>query len=145
MQHGPLQTFHLNQHAGLALVRYSSKEEAAKAQKALTSCTLNNSTIMAEFIPESEVSRWAEQSQTAGSSGAASPGSTATPGSASSAWSSGNPPRSAPFNKTMEGNAWNGPNTNNVWGGSSSLWSMPLDERGGGGGALLPGGLLGGH
>lgn len=35
MQHGPLITFHLNLTQGNALVRYSSKEEAAKAQKSL--------------------------------------------------------------------------------------------------------------
>lgn len=35
MQHGPLITFHLSLAQGNALVRYSSKEEAAKAQKSL--------------------------------------------------------------------------------------------------------------
>ena len=35
MQHGPLITFHLNLTQGNALVRYSSKDEAAKAQKSL--------------------------------------------------------------------------------------------------------------
>lgn len=35
MQHGPLITFHLNLTQGNAVVRYSSKEEAAKAQKSL--------------------------------------------------------------------------------------------------------------
>lgn len=35
LQHGPLITFHLNLTQGNAVVRYSSKEEAAKAQKSL--------------------------------------------------------------------------------------------------------------
>lgn len=35
LQHGPLATFHLNLTQGNAVVRYSSKEEAAKAQKSL--------------------------------------------------------------------------------------------------------------
>lgn len=35
MQHGPLITFHLNLTQGNAVVRYSSKDEAAKAQKSL--------------------------------------------------------------------------------------------------------------
>lgn len=35
MQHGPLITFHLNLPHGNAVVCYSSKEEAAKAQKSL--------------------------------------------------------------------------------------------------------------
>lgn len=38
MQHGPLITFHLNLTQGNAVVRYSSKEEAAKAQKSLHMC-----------------------------------------------------------------------------------------------------------
>lgn len=35
MQHGPLITFHLNLPHGNAVVCYSSKDEAAKAQKSL--------------------------------------------------------------------------------------------------------------
>lgn len=35
LQHGPLITFHLNLTQGNAVVRYSSKDEAAKAQKSL--------------------------------------------------------------------------------------------------------------
>lgn len=38
MQHGPLITFHLNLTQGSAVVRYSSKDEAAKAQKSLHMC-----------------------------------------------------------------------------------------------------------
>lgn len=38
LQHGPLVTFHLNLTQGNAVVRYSSKEEAAKAQKSLHMC-----------------------------------------------------------------------------------------------------------
>lgn len=35
MQHGPLLTFHLNLTQGTALIRYNTKQEAAKAQTAL--------------------------------------------------------------------------------------------------------------
>lgn len=35
MQHGPLLTFHLGLTQGTALIRYSSRQEAAKAQSAL--------------------------------------------------------------------------------------------------------------
>ena len=35
MQHGPLLTFHLGLTQGSALIRYSSPQEAAKAQSAL--------------------------------------------------------------------------------------------------------------
>jgi len=51
-QHGPLQKFHLYTSHGVALVKYSSSEEAAKAQRALNNCLLNNTTILAETAGE---------------------------------------------------------------------------------------------
>ncbi|KAJ8404225.1 hypothetical protein AAFF_G00339980, partial [Aldrovandia affinis] len=63
MQHGPLLTFHLNLTQGNAVVRYSSKEEAAKAQKSLHMCVLGNTTILAEFAGEEEVNRFFAQGQ----------------------------------------------------------------------------------
>ncbi|KAG7258882.1 hypothetical protein CRUP_035620 [Coryphaenoides rupestris] len=78
MQHGPLLTFHLGLTQGSALIRYSSKQEAAKAQSALHMCVLGNTTILAEFVSEEEVARYIAHSQ-AGGGGAAvgAPGSTA--------------------------------------------------------------------
>ncbi|KAJ7305906.1 hypothetical protein JRQ81_010272 [Phrynocephalus forsythii] len=61
MQHGPLITFHLNLPHGNALVRYSSKEEVIKAQKSLHMCVLGNTTILAEFASDEEVSRFFAQ------------------------------------------------------------------------------------
>ncbi|KAL4709857.1 hypothetical protein ACJJTC_003820 [Scirpophaga incertulas] len=55
IQHGPLQNFHLYLNQGLALARYSTREEAAKAQMALNNCVLSNTTIFAESPAESEV------------------------------------------------------------------------------------------
>lgn len=63
LQHGPLVTFHLNLTQGNAVVRYSSKEEAAKAQKSLHMCVLGNTTILAEFAGEDEVNRFLAQGQ----------------------------------------------------------------------------------
>ncbi|XP_042613405.1 trinucleotide repeat-containing gene 6C protein-like isoform X5 [Cyprinus carpio] len=63
MQHGPLITFHLNLTQGNAVVRYSSKEEAAKAQKSLHMCVLGNTTILAEFAGEDDVNRFFAQGQ----------------------------------------------------------------------------------
>uniref|UniRef100_A0AAZ3ST04 Trinucleotide repeat-containing gene 6C protein n=1 Tax=Oncorhynchus tshawytscha TaxID=74940 RepID=A0AAZ3ST04_ONCTS len=63
MQHGPLITFHLFLTQGNAVVRYSSKEEAAKAQKSLHMCVLGNTTILAEFAGEEEVNRYFAQGQ----------------------------------------------------------------------------------
>ncbi|XP_056890571.1 trinucleotide repeat-containing gene 6C protein isoform X5 [Takifugu flavidus] len=66
MQHGPLITFHLNLTQGNAVVRYSSKDESAKAQKSLHMCVLGNTTILAEFAGEEEVNRFFAQGQSLG-------------------------------------------------------------------------------
>jgi trinucleotide repeat-containing gene 6 protein len=55
VQHGPLQHFHLYLNHGIALCKYSSREEASKAQQALNNCVLSNTTICAESPSESEV------------------------------------------------------------------------------------------
>ncbi|RWS10840.1 trinucleotide repeat-containing gene 6A protein-like isoform X1 [Dinothrombium tinctorium] len=58
MQHGPLQLFHLFLNHGIALVRYSTKEEAAKAQSALNNCVLGNTTILSDIPSEAEVKQY---------------------------------------------------------------------------------------
>ncbi|XP_056626883.1 trinucleotide repeat-containing gene 6B protein [Triplophysa dalaica] len=65
MQHGPLLTFHLGLTQGSALIRYSTRQEAAKAQSALHMCVLGNTTILAEFVSEEEVARYFAHSQAA--------------------------------------------------------------------------------
>ncbi|XP_061764923.1 trinucleotide repeat-containing gene 6B protein isoform X1 [Nerophis ophidion] len=65
MQHGPLLTFHLGLTQGTALIRYGSKQEAAKAQSALHMCVLGNTTILAEFVSEEDVARYIAHSQAA--------------------------------------------------------------------------------
>ncbi|KAK6623834.1 hypothetical protein RUM44_010690 [Polyplax serrata] len=54
-QHGPLQNFHLYLNHGIAFAKYSSREEASKAQTALNNCVLGNTTIFAESPGESDV------------------------------------------------------------------------------------------
>ncbi|XP_077594881.1 trinucleotide repeat-containing gene 6B protein isoform X2 [Stigmatopora nigra] len=76
MQHGPLLTFHLGLTQGSALIRYGSKQEAAKAQSALHMCVLGNTTILAEFVSEEDVARYIAHSQAgAGSNAATATGS----------------------------------------------------------------------
>ncbi|XP_069557422.1 trinucleotide repeat-containing gene 6B protein-like isoform X2 [Brachyistius frenatus] len=77
MQHGPLLTFHLGLTQGSALIRYSSRQEAAKAQGALHMCVLGNTTILAEFVSEEEVARYFAHSQAGGAEGASSGGAAA--------------------------------------------------------------------
>nr|XP_060633082.1 trinucleotide repeat-containing gene 6B protein isoform X4 [Anolis sagrei ordinatus] len=79
MQHGPLLTFHLNLTQGTALIRYSTKQEAAKAQTALHMCVLGNTTILAEFATDEEVSRFLAQAQ---------PPPAATPSTPAAGWQS---------------------------------------------------------
>uniref|UniRef100_A0A8D2Q7E2 Trinucleotide repeat containing adaptor 6B n=1 Tax=Varanus komodoensis TaxID=61221 RepID=A0A8D2Q7E2_VARKO len=80
MQHGPLLTFHLNLTQGTALIRYSTKQEAAKAQTALHMCVLGNTTILAEFATDEEVSRFLAQAQP--------PTPAATPSAPAAGWQS---------------------------------------------------------
>lgn len=153
LQHGPLITFHLNLTQGNAVVRYSSKEEAAKAQKSLHMCVLGNTTILAEFAGEEEVNRFLAQGQ---------------PLPPTSSWQSNagsTQPRlgSAGSHGLVRGDAghWNSPclggkgSSELLWGGvpqySSSLWGPPSADDGRVIGSptplntLLPGDLLSGE
>lgn len=68
MQHGPLQNFHLYLNQGIALCKYSTHEEANKAQMALNNCVLGNTTICAESPNESEVQNILQHLQPVGQS-----------------------------------------------------------------------------
>ncbi|XP_048054053.1 trinucleotide repeat-containing gene 6C protein isoform X1 [Megalobrama amblycephala] len=161
MQHGPLITFHLNLTQGNAVVRYSSKEEAAKAQKSLHMCVLGNTTILAEFAGEDDVNRFFAQGQslTPTTSWQASP----APGSNQPRL--GNPAASHPTGLwsgggggtkivCSTGNSSSGNGGDMLWGGVpqySSLWAPPNgdDARVIGSpipiNTLLPGDLLSGE
>lgn len=58
LQHGPLQLFHLFLNHGIALARYSTREEATKAQSALNNCVLGNTSILADIPQETEVQQY---------------------------------------------------------------------------------------
>lgn len=58
VQHGPLKLFHLFLRHGRALVRYSTKEEANKAQSALNNCVLGNATIVAQIPSDADAQQW---------------------------------------------------------------------------------------
>ncbi|XP_012735101.2 trinucleotide repeat-containing gene 6B protein [Fundulus heteroclitus] len=133
MQHGPLLTFHLGLTQGSALVRYSSRQEAAKAQSALHMCVLGNTTILAEFVSEEEVARYFAHSQAegAGSGGAAgngAPGSTV----AGTAVASGGGGGSSPGSERPAVGASSGGNGNGGAGGERSSGSgwQSLDGTG---------------
>uniref|UniRef100_A0A3Q1HCD4 TNRC6 PABC binding domain-containing protein n=1 Tax=Anabas testudineus TaxID=64144 RepID=A0A3Q1HCD4_ANATE len=128
MQHGPLITFHLNLPHGNAVVCYSSKDEAAKAQKSLHMCVLGNTTILAEFASEEEINRFFAQGQ-----------SLATP---SSGWqaigsSQSRMDQSHPFpSRAPEPNQWNSSDlhSSSLWGRpnySSNLWGSPSGTEAG--------------
>ncbi|XP_078140606.1 trinucleotide repeat-containing gene 6C protein [Centroberyx gerrardi] len=165
MQHGPLITFHLNLTQGNAVVRYSSKDEAAKAQKSLHMCVLGNTTILAEFAGEEEVNRFFAQGQSLG-------GTTswqANPGSNQSRMGGTGPGASHPIGHSPHWNNNNGSGNSSsgglgapgaktggdlLWGGVqqySSLWGPPSSEEGRVMGSptpintLLPGDLLSGE
>lgn len=54
-QHGPLLNFQLYLNQGIALCKYTTREEAQKAQMALNNCVLGNTTIVVESPNESDV------------------------------------------------------------------------------------------
>ncbi|KAM6469830.1 trinucleotide repeat-containing gene 6C protein isoform 4-T4 [Liasis olivaceus] len=154
LQHGPLITFHLNLTQGNAVVRYSSKEEAAKAQKSLHMCVLGNTTILAEFAGEEEVNRFLAQGQ---------------PLPPTSSWQSNTGTTQTRLGSTSSSHGmvrndaghWNTPclggkgSSDLLWGGvpqySSSLWGPPSTDDGRVIGSptplntLLPGDLLSGE
>ncbi|XP_039345123.1 trinucleotide repeat-containing gene 6B protein isoform X4 [Mauremys reevesii] len=160
MQHGPLLTFHLNLTQGTALIRYNTKQEAAKAQTALHMCVLGNTTILAEFATDEEVSRFLAQAQP--------PTPAATPSAPAAGWQSletGQNQTDAvgpPLNLfggsaglgqwSSSGGSSSGGDLSgaSLWGPpnySSSLWGVPSVEdphRMGSPAPLLPGDLLGG-
>ncbi|KAM9210380.1 trinucleotide repeat-containing gene 6C protein isoform 5-T5 [Dugong dugon] len=154
LQHGPLITFHLNLTQGNAVVRYSSKEEAAKAQKSLHMCVLGNTTILAEFAGEEEVNRFLAQGQALPptSSWQSSSGTSQTRLGASG---------SAHSLVRSDAGHWSAPclggkgGSDLLWGGvpqySSSLWGPPSADDGRVIGSptplntLLPGDLLSGE
>ncbi|MBN3306872.1 TNR6A protein, partial [Amia calva] len=136
MQHGPLITFHLNLPHGNAVVCYSSKEEAAKAQKSLHMCVLGNTTILAEFASEEEISRFFAQGQ----SMTASPSWQALGASRNRI---GSMESSHPFSNRNDPNHWNGAGLSgagsgdlhgtSLWGApnySTSLWGNPSGSEG---------------
>ncbi|XP_056262530.1 trinucleotide repeat-containing gene 6B protein-like isoform X2 [Pseudoliparis swirei] len=119
MQHGPLLTFHLGLTQGSALIRYSSRQEAAKAQGALHMCVLGNTTILAEFVSEEEVARYFAHSQAGGAEGPSSGGSAAggtqgSSGTGSAVASSGG---SSPGNERAAAGTTSGGNGNGGGGG----------------------------
>ncbi|XP_032034091.1 trinucleotide repeat-containing gene 6C protein isoform X8 [Hylobates moloch] len=154
LQHGPLITFHLNLTQGNAVVRYSSKEEAAKAQKSLHMCVLGNTTILAEFAGEEEVNRFLAQGQALPPTSSWQSSSASSQPRLSAASSSHGLVRS-------DAGHWNAPclggkgSSELLWGGvpqySSSLWGPPSadDSRVIGSPTplttLLPGDLLSGE
>ncbi|KAM9425461.1 LOW QUALITY PROTEIN: trinucleotide repeat-containing gene 6B protein [Pholidichthys leucotaenia] len=92
MQHGPLLTFHLGLTQGSALIRYGSRQEAAKAQSALHMCVLGNTTIWAAFVSEEEVAGYIAHSQAsvAGSGGNTTTSTGSGPAASSAAGSNSN-------------------------------------------------------
>ncbi|KAG9508857.1 Protein Gawky, partial [Fragariocoptes setiger] len=60
-QHGPMQLFHL--YLNFAIARYSTSEEAAKAQSTLNNCVINNTSIIADTPSDLEVQHYLQLGQ----------------------------------------------------------------------------------
>ncbi|KAH8256375.1 hypothetical protein KR032_005303 [Drosophila birchii] len=116
MQHGPLVSFHLYLNQGIALCKYTTREEANKAQMALNNCVLANTTIFAESPSDNDVQNIIQhlpQQQGASPSVNSSVGSntsTSVPSNSSSASTNGN--GSGNGNSSHSGNGASGNNAN---------------------------------
>ncbi|KAB0794077.1 hypothetical protein PPYR_13697 [Photinus pyralis] len=128
MQHGPLQSFHLYLHQGFALAKYSSREEATKAQTALNNCVLGNTTILAENPTDWEAQSLLQQVASQGGSSGGWRSTNKQPATAGDTWSTGWP---------------NNPSTTSLWGSgtldnSDQSRATPSSLN-----SFLPGDLLG--
>ncbi|XP_059609723.1 protein Gawky isoform X2 [Phlebotomus argentipes] len=143
MQHGPLQNFHMYLNHSIALCKYSSREEAHKAQVALNNCVLGNTTICAESPSESEVQNILQHLALPAASSSQTSGTTAS----TSVWRPTNQPPTA--RNSAPNDTWG---TGSVWtqsSGGNNLWT-PLEtgtERGTPSNlnSFLPENLLGGE
>ncbi|XP_041857981.1 trinucleotide repeat-containing gene 6B protein-like [Melanotaenia boesemani] len=141
MQHGPLLTFHLGLTQGSALIRYSSRQEAAKAQGALHMCVLGNTTILAEFVSEEEVARYFAHSQAGGTEGASSGGAAGSgvPGSSGTGTAVASSGGSSPGSERAAVGASSGGNGNGGGGGESGAVILPGVRASGSGWQSLDG------
>lgn len=117
-QHGPLLTFQLNLRHGNSLIRYGSKEEAAKAHGSLNGLPLAGSRLTADFATDSDIGSFFEQTSDWTTPGAMPPPIT-------TAWVG------APTQKTEPSTQWPGsksllPPTSF----SSELWSFAQPPTG---------------
>lgn len=55
MQHGSLQLFHFQQESGVALIKYTSRDQALKARSALNQFSFGNANVIAEIPSEQQV------------------------------------------------------------------------------------------
>ncbi|KAH8309909.1 hypothetical protein KR059_003557 [Drosophila kikkawai] len=138
MQHGPLVSFHLYLNQGIALCKYTTREEANKAQMALNNCVLANTTIFAESPSDNEVQNIMQhlpQQQGTSSSVNSSVGSntsTSAPSNSSSASSNGN--GNTGSGNGNSSNSGNGASVSNSNSNSSVNNSNLLNSAAGGGG-----------
>ncbi|XP_055714546.1 protein Gawky isoform X2 [Phlebotomus papatasi] len=147
MQHGPLQNFHMYLNHSIALCKYSSREEAQKAQMALNNCVLGNTTICAESPSESEVQNILQHLAVPAAAAAAATQPPSTPASTGATWRPTNQPPAA--RNSAPNDTWG---TGSVWtqgSSGSNLWT-PLEsgtERGTPSNlnSFLPENLLGGE
>ncbi|XP_022257439.1 protein Gawky-like isoform X2 [Limulus polyphemus] len=140
MQHGPLLLFHLLLNQGITLVKYSTREEAVKAQSALNNCVLGNTTIFSEIPSEAEVQSYLCHTgggQLAGASGMGWSGNQSPNNNTIGPNFRGNAPflyggnRGVSSSEKGDSSTWNGANHPN---GPSQLWSF--SGSGGGGGSV---------
>ncbi|XP_015596287.1 trinucleotide repeat-containing gene 6C protein isoform X2 [Cephus cinctus] len=141
MQHGPVQDFRLYLNHGIALTKYSSRDEAIKAQGALNNCVLGNTTIFAESPADSEVHTLLQQLSHGGQQ--------QTGGSGGSGWGLRPTSKAGPPPDTWGGSSsqlWGAPpSTNSLWSNTGIDSSDQQRATPSSLNSYLPGDLLGGE
>lgn len=120
-QHGPLLWFSFSN--SQALVQYTTKEAAGKAQRVLHGCSLGNTVIHVEQLAEEEVSQLLRHQQSTDTQVPpptrwSQPATATSPHSSADPWNSA-PPLSAPPLISGGGTMW-----------GSSLWDIPGGDHG---------------
>uniref|UniRef100_A0A2S2RA09 Trinucleotide repeat-containing protein n=1 Tax=Sipha flava TaxID=143950 RepID=A0A2S2RA09_9HEMI len=127
IQHGPLVNFHMYLNHGIALAKYSTREEASKAQGALNNCVLGNTTIFAESPTDAEVQMLLTHLSGGGSS-ASGNNSSQQPN-----WNNGRNGNGGNSQGQQGSDTWS---NSQLWGGNnsgppgntSSLWGAGADQ-----------------
>jgi hypothetical protein len=143
MQHGSLQMFHFQPESGVALIKYTNREQALKARSALNQFSFGAGNVIAEIPSEQQVQQIqnALQQSPSNQSNMYTPVDNMNASNVANGWSVGQPNSAAlwSYSQMPIGSGNNSqPNGSNAGNGASIWQTMESNPSN-----LLPGNLLG--